>query len=213
MTKLNRHTKQTGAGLLKVTTCLLLVATSSTTYAMKKCQDESGSWHYGDTAVIACENSKVTTLNDRGFIEEELAAPKTAQELADEAQAKTASDAEAGRLLAIENEKQRILSIYETEADIDRHRDNQLGSVDGNIAVHKAFLKSQEARIKRTEDKLGNTKHFKAKQRLTKDIESVKTRMQTYQAALEKLLVQKEEIMDRFMRDKALYQRLKSESS
>jgi len=210
---MSKSNKQKQTYLVKSLVCMVFLTVSSSAYAVKKCQDEDGNWHYGDTAVAACESSKITTLNDRGFIEDELAPPKTEEELALEAKAQADAEVEAERLLAIEEDKQRILSIYETEADIDRHRDNQLDSVNGNIAVHKAFLKSQEARIKRTQDKVGATKHLKAKQRLESDIESVKDRMKTYQSALEKLFVQKEEIIERFSREKALYQRLQNESS
>ena len=201
------------AQLIKALACIALFSVSSTGYAVQKCQDDSGKWHYGDVAVIACENAKITTLDDRGFIEDELARPKTEEELAAEAKAEEAAAEEAEKLAAIEENKQRILSIYETEADIDRHRDNQLDSVNGNIAVHKAFLKSQEDRIKRNETKIEATKHLAAKKRLNDDIELVKGRIQTYQSALEKLLVQKEQIVERFSREKALYQRLKNESS
>ena len=211
--KTNKSSRTLAPLLIQIAAWSAFVSISNAAYAMQKCQDESGQWHYGDFAVTACENSKVTTLNSRGFIEDEVAAPKTEEELA--AEAKTLADAqvEAERLRKIEENKQRILSIYETEADIDRHRDNQLDSVNGNIAVHKAFLKSQEARIKRNENKAAATTHPAAKKRLAEDIVTVKERMQTYQSALEKLLVQKEEIVERFSREKALYQRLKNESS
>lgn len=198
---------------IKFLVCLALFGVSNASYAVQKCQDESGKWHYGDTAVIACENSKITTLDDRGFIEEETERPKSEEELAEEAQTEIDAAVEEERLRKIEENKQRILSIYETEADIDRHRDNQLDSVNGNIAVHKAFLKSQQDRIKRTEQKISVTKHLKAKKRLNDDIEVVKGRIQTYQSALEKLLVQKEQIVEKFSREKALYQRLTNESS
>ena len=211
--KTNKSSRTLAPLLFKIAVLSAFVSISNAAYAMQKCQDESGKWHYGDVAVTACENSKVTTLNNRGFIEDELAAPKTEEELAAEAQALADAQVEAERLREIEENKQRILSIYETEADIDRHRDNQLDSVNGNIAVHKAFLKSQEARIKRNENKAAATTHPVKKKRLAEDIVTVKERMQTYQSALEKLLVQKEEIVERFSREKALYQRLKNKSS
>lgn len=190
-----------------------LVSFATISHAVQKCQDADGKWHYGDIAVAACENSKITTLDERGFIEDELAPPKTEEELASEARAATQAEEEAERMRLEEENKLRILSIYETEADIDRHRDNQLDSVNGNIAVHKAFLKSQEARIKRNQAKIEITKHLAAKKRLTQDIEDVKGRMQTYQSALEKLLDQKEQIVKKFDSEKALYQRLKIENS
>jgi len=122
-------------------------------YAIKKCQDANGKWHYGDIAVQECQRTKVTTLNGRGFIENEKEAPKTEQQIQKEKSDLALIEAKAAKLKEIEDERYRILSIYETEADIDRQRDNQLQSVDGTIAVHKAYLKAMNAKIERLERK------------------------------------------------------------
>ena len=116
-------------------------------HAIKKCKDADGKWHYGDVAVRECQNSKVTTLTGGGFIRGEKAAPKTESELRQIEQEKQALTAEKLKLDLQESEKTRILSIYETEADIDRQRDNQLYSVDSNIAVHNTFLESMDEQI------------------------------------------------------------------
>ena len=105
------------------------VLLSTPVHAIKKCKDANGKWHYGDIAVRDCENSKVTTLSNQGFIKAEKAAPKTADELAAEEAQRAELEAEKQRQEKIDKEKTRILSIYETEAAIDRQRENQLYSV------------------------------------------------------------------------------------
>jgi len=66
-----------------VFTANLLIAAPA--HAIKKCKDADGKWHYGDIAVRACQQSKITTLNKRGFVKDEKSAPKTDDELKAEA--------------------------------------------------------------------------------------------------------------------------------
>ena len=112
--------------LCGVATLFCVLVFSSPVYAIKKCQDADGRWHYGDVAVAQCNKSKVTTLNDRGFIDAQKDAPKTEEQLQKEKEAQAEIDAEMARKEAIDKERNRVLSIYETEADIDRQRDNQI---------------------------------------------------------------------------------------
>lgn len=188
---------------------LLCLFASSSALAIKKCKDADGKWHYGDVAVAQCNNAKVTTLNDRGFIESELDAPKTAEELSAEQAMLDKEQAERDRLKAIQDERNRILSIYETEDDIDRQRDNQINSVQSNIDVHKAYLKSLDKRIARTESELAETKGKHLQKKLAKDLESTNVRKLDYTKNLASLEAQKEEIMERFEHEKKLYLELK----
>jgi hypothetical protein len=178
-------------------------------YAIKKCQDADGNWHYGDIAVSQCSKSKVTTLNDRGFIADEKNAPKTEEQLENESSEQAKLDAEAARIRAEEDERIRILSVYETEADIDRQRDNQIGSVSSNIAVHKAYIKSVSAKIKRLET---NGLSYKGgrKTRNLNDIAEAQERVKESSQELLKLAEQKTSIMQRFADEKKIYRELKT---
>src|ERR1051325_11975286 len=65
---------------------------------IKKCQDATGKWHYGDSASEACAQSKVTVMSEQGIKKKEIAAPLTRdelkqRELADEDRAKAAEQA------------------------------------------------------------------------------------------------------------------------
>jgi hypothetical protein len=184
-----------------LTLCLLPL---SPAYAIKKCQDSDGRWHYGDIAIAKCNASKVTTLNDRGFIASEKDAPKTDEQLKKESEVKAEADAELARVRALEDERNRVLSVYETEADIDRQRDNQVDSVDSNIAVHKAYVKSLNAKIERLKLKGVNFKGA-GKKRNEEQISQAQMRVKESMTELEKLVLQKKSIMQRFSREKKIY--------
>ena len=70
--------------LIFISTVLIALSISLPAHAIKKCKDAEGKWHYGDKAVRSCQSEKVTTLNDRGFIQSEKDAPKTEAELSAE---------------------------------------------------------------------------------------------------------------------------------
>ncbi len=194
---------------MRIIILLLLFSVANSAYAIKKCKDADGKWFYGDIAVEECENSKVTTLNDRGFITEEKAAPKTEEEIKAEEEEVASQEASEEKAIADELEKLRILSIYETEADIDRQRDNQLYSVQSNMAVHKAYLKGMDSRIARFEEKLAETKSKRAKESYTKKIKDAKVRVENSKNELIALEAQKGDINKKFAKEKEVYLALK----
>lgn len=183
---------------------LFCVFPFSSAHAIKKCQDADGQWHYGDIAVAQCKQSKITTLNDRGFIKSERDAPKTPEQLQKEAAEQAVLAAEAERLRAENDKRNRILSVYETEADIDRQRDNQIDSVNSNIAVHKAYIKSRAAKIERLERQGLNFIGVRKKLNLT-EIAEAKARVAESNVELLKLTEQKTLIVLRFAEEKEVY--------
>jgi len=193
--------------LLTVAVAVLTLSTPA--YAIKKCKDADGKWHYGDQAVRSCQNSKVTTLTDRGFIANEKSAPKTQDEIDAEKDAVIKAEKEAKLKKAQDDERNRILSVYETEADIDRQRDNQLGSVESNIAVHKSYLKAMTAKIERTNESIVGTKG-KRKERLQATLTESKNEITEYTKRLKALKKQKEQISLKFAKEKEVYRQLKS---
>ena len=183
---------------------LTLFVISPSAMAIQKCKDSEGKWHYGDTAQQNCAESEVTTLSDRGFIKEVEAAPKTEAELKAEAILKEEKDKEDELARQEKEEKERILSIYEQESDIDRQRDNQLASVDGNIRVHKAYLKQMDAKILRLEGKSVESKG-KRKELIENELAASKLRVEEFSTELKRLEIQREGIIERFAREKKLY--------
>lgn len=191
--------------LLLVLCCYVLPA-----QAITKCKDANGKWHYGDVAVEECENSKITTLNDRGFITEEQDAPKTQEQINAEEEERALAEAEEKRKVADAEERRRILSIYETEEDIDRQRDNQLNSVSRNIDVHNAYLKAMDARVLRYQTKMGEASAQRIKDDYKKKISEAQERIKSSAAERDALVAQKAEIMKKFAKEKELYLALKN---
>ncbi|MFT5572223.1 MAG: hypothetical protein ACI9FR_001145 [Cryomorphaceae bacterium] len=182
---------------------------SNNAFAIKKCQDSEGKWHYGDIAERACQNSKITTLNRSGVIKDEQEAPKSAEERKAQEQAQAEKIAEKQRLKEQELERYRILSIYETEADIDRQRDNQLYSVQSNIDVHDSYLKTMGTRISRQQVKLEQTVPKNKKAKIAKHIENFKASVKAYTEQLVMLQQQKKDIVVKFEKEKELYRELR----
>ena len=189
---------------------LVLLLVTNPVMAIKKCKDADGNWHYGDTAVEACNTSKITTLNKRGVITDEEAPPKTDEELAAEKQAALEEEKRVERELAAEEERRRILNIYESEDDILRQRDNQLSSVQGNIDVHKAYLKNMDARIDRYQKQLAVLESEAAKKSVKEKIADASKRVETSTKELEALELQKKRIQQKFAKERYLYLSYKS---
>ena len=187
---------------------LFLLVVSPNAMAIQKCKDAEGKWHYGDTAQQNCAESEVTTLSNRGFVKDVKAAPKTEAELKAEALLMEQKKKEDELARQEKEEKERILSIYEQESDIDRQRDNQLASVDGNIRVHKAYLKQMDAKILRLEGKSAESKG-KRKELIENELAASKLRVAEFSTELKRLETQREGIIERFAREKKLYKDIK----
>jgi len=190
---------------------LVQVVLIDSVFAITKCQDADGHWHYGDYATDVCANSKLTELNDKGVKIGEVAAPKTEEELQQERALKEKEEAEKLVIEKAEAEKRRILSIYETETDIDRVRDNQLSSIQGNIDVHKAYIISKEKSIARLTSKQKNTTHPKLKESLQLKIDEAKLEIEKSQKAIERFDEKKVEVAVRFEKEKDMYRELKGQ--
>lgn len=178
--------------------------------AITKCKDAEGKWHYGDVAVEECENSKITTLNDRGFITDEQDAPKTEEQIKAEEEELALAEAEKQRLEADAEERRRILSIYETEEDIDRQRDNQLNSISSNIDVHNAYLKAMDAKVLRLKTKKQEVTAQRLIDQYQKQIVEAEERIKSSTIERDSLIAQKAEIMKKFAKEKELYLALKN---
>lgn len=195
---------------MRICSLLILLSFSASSGAgIKKCQDADGNWYYGDSAVRSCENSKITTLTKRGFIDSEESPPKTQKQRNEEFQQAELLAQEEAEKKAAADDRLRVLSIYETEGDIDRQRDNQLNSVESKIDVHSAYIRGMETRISRYEIKLARLKTAPALNAMNTEIAQAKVRMADSVAQRKALLSDKEGIMLRFAKEKKMYLELK----
>ncbi|MEM7196090.1 MAG: hypothetical protein AAF402_14175 [Pseudomonadota bacterium] len=116
--------------------CLIAaVLIADPAFAIKKCQDENGVWHYGDFAAQECEAAIVSELNEDGIKVGEDVPPPSAEELKAQEEAESAA-----RKAAIDEEEQRkkdaeVVKIYGSEEIILSTRDRKLASIDNNVDV------------------------------------------------------------------------------
>lgn len=197
--------------LIFMAVLIVALLASFPAHAIKKCKDDKGKWHYGDRAVRSCEKSKVTTLNDRGFVESVKSAPKSKEELKAEEDRVVAAELEAKRVKREDDERIRILGIYETEADIDRQKDNQIDSIESNIAVHKSYLNSMTAKVARTKKSLQGTSGVR-KKNLEESLAESNGHIEEYTGRLEDLIKEKQRIVKKFETEKEIYRSLKNSS-
>lgn len=118
---------------------------------IKKCQDETGKWHYGDTAADECAKSKIEVMSEGGIKKREIAAPPTEAELKD----REARRAEEERKKLSEEEQKKkdqlLLATYGHENDILFVRDRKLHQLDQQIKATEGTLKSLKGVLGRLE--------------------------------------------------------------
>lgn len=154
--------------LLAVATLASAFLSVNSAFAISKCQDANGKWHYGTSVSSKCAKSEITKLNDRGIVKDKVAAPKTPEELA--AEKSSADEAEKIRLIeqAERDQKNRILSVYEKEDDIERARQNNLRSINQQVVLRKAYINSLKENQALKLKKVDTVSSVALKKRLTK---------------------------------------------
>jgi uncharacterized coiled-coil protein SlyX len=117
------------------------IAPTAAEVTIKKCQDASGTWHYGDYAAAECERAKITEIDGRGLKVDERAPPPTQEEL--DAKRDAATEAkEAKRVQARQRELDlRLLDTYDTEQSLIRARDERAAAFNQSILSDESFRK------------------------------------------------------------------------
>lgn len=116
---------------------------------IKKCQDSSGKWHYGDSADAECARSKIIELDQRGVQRKEIAPPLTEAEL--KARESTrAADEEKKRLEAEQKARdEQLLASYTHEDDIVHISKRKTAEMDAQIRSAEESLKSLHKSLER----------------------------------------------------------------
>lgn len=115
--------------------------------SIKKCQDASGHWHYGDTASAACAESKVTIINQQGVKTGVVDAPPTAAELRE----REKQQVKAEQAKEQQKRDELLLATYGREADITYVRDRKVAQLDSLIKSSQDTLKPLRAVLARLE--------------------------------------------------------------
>ena len=168
-------------------------------FAISKCQDASGKWHYGDNAAASCGDTTITVIDKRGRKVEEIGPPVTEEErLAIEAEEKRQEQEdklEAKR----DMEKKRILTIYPREESIIRARDSRLISMDKNIMLQEELLDGMRLEMKEIEAR-EVPQDKKAKAKLEKLKKTQKENVDEYYQAITRLRREREKTSEKYER-------------
>ena len=114
---------------------------------IKKCQDATGKWHYGDNAAAACAQSKITVINQRGVVKREIGPPPTADEIEQRSQ----KEAERAQAKEQARRDELLLGTYAHEADITYIRDRKVSQVEAIIKASADTLTPLRATLARLE--------------------------------------------------------------
>lgn len=203
---------------IKKNSCLLTAAilasfilSGNSALAISKCQDANGKWHYGTSVSSKCAKSEITKLNDRGVVKDKVAAPKTPTELA--AEKSSAEEAEKIRLAeqAERDQKNRILSVYEKEDDIERARQNNLRSINQQVVLRNAYINSLKENKALKLKKVNEVTSVLLKEKLTKEATDIDIELEESQQSSLELEEKIKLVNTKYDEELAMFRKYKSE--
>jgi hypothetical protein len=177
---------------------------------IKKCQDATGKWHYGDRAAQECAQSKIVEMSEQGMTKKEIAAPLSEAEL--KRKAEILGDDERKRLDAEERKRtdQILLSTYGHEDDIKFVRDRKLAQVEASIKSSTETLKPLNKTLERLEAQAADeAKSGKASAQTAKGIETTKAQIAKHEAVVVTKRQEQQQIRKQAEADLARYLELK----
>lgn len=120
---------------LKVFIGLILLGHAFQAYAVIKCQDKDGNWHFGDTLPPECAQEGYQELNERGMVIDETKAAKTDAEIV-EAKHQAEVEAEKKKLEEEQTRKDKILlDTFTNVDDINMARDGKIAALETSISL------------------------------------------------------------------------------
>lgn len=190
-----------------------MLSLSNSVFAISKCQDENGKWHYGTSVSSKCAKSEITKLNERGVVKDKVAAPKTAEELA----AEKANAEEAERIRQIEKEeadqKNRILSVYEKEEDIERARQNNLRSINQQVVLRNAYINSLKENRALKVKKVSTIASKPIQENINKQIADIDVELEQSKKSSLELEEKIKEVNSHYDKELEMFKRYKSQSN
>lgn len=169
---------------------------------IKKCQDATGKWHYGDIAADECASSRITEIDKRGLKVDVHEAPPTKEELEAARAAEAMRQEQDARAKEQRRRENHLLSIYDSEQSIIRARDERLASIDKMLKTeenYKAKLQDNLSRLQKLASQAS------ADEKLQKDIEALRDQIREYEQAIDSRLRQRELVIGRYNSDLTQY--------
>lgn len=203
---LKKNTLVAIAGLFLSASASVHAAATQESGKIRKCQDATGKWHYGDTASEACAKSKITVLSEQGIAKREIAPPPTEADLQQRAELK----AQEERAKEQAKQDELLLSSYAHEADVLYVRDRKLSQIESSIKASEETLKSLRAALTRTEAQAAEEqKSGKVSEHITKSLEQTRTQISKHEAAIVTKRKEQDMVRARADTDLARYRELK----
>lgn len=208
---------------LKTLTCLLTLglllpglgahAAPGGASSIKKCQDATGKWHYGDTAAEECSRSEVTVISEQGTTKSVIAAPPTETELKEREAQRETIEAEQARAAERARKDTLLLSTYGVEDDIIYIRDRKIAQIEASIKASEQTLKPLSAALARMEAQaVEESKDPKAAEATAKNIEMTRNQIARHEAAIAAKRQEQEALRKQYTEELERYRELKKKS-
>lgn len=188
------------------------VANAEKAPAIKKCQDATGRWHYGDTAAGECAKSKITVITEQGTTKKVIAAPPTEQELKEREARRETEEAEQKKVQEQAKKDALLLSTYGVENDIIYIRDRKIAQIETSIKASEETLKSLRAALMRMEAQAADeSKGGKAgaDQSTAKNIEQTQAQIARHEAVVATKRQEQEALRKQYADELDRYRELK----
>lgn len=181
--------------------------------SIKKCQDATGKWHYGDTAADACAKSKITVMTDQGTTQKVIAAPPTRQELKEREAQQEIIEAEQARAKEQERKDKLLLSTYGVEDDIIYIRDRKIAQLEASIKASEETLKPLRAALARMEAQaVEESKDPAAAATTAKNIETTRNQIARHEDAIALKRKEQEALRQQYAEELERYRVLRKRS-
>ncbi len=178
---------------------------------IKKCQDKDGKWHYGSNSDYRCaDSSKITTLNENGVRVGQVAAVKTQEELDAEEQKRKDTKLAEEKATFERIERERILTVYQSEEDIERARQSRLESLKSKIEQHNNYIKALENHEKLLTKKKNGTTNYGLQAKYSKEIEELKPKAESSKKRVAEIEKEKIEANEKYDNDLEVFKKYKS---
>lgn len=187
-------------------------AASDDKLTIKKCQDATGKWHYGDTAAEECAKSKVTVITEKGSTKNVIAAPPTEEELKALEARRESLEAEQARAEEQKRKDALLLSTYGVEDDIIYIRDRKIAQIEASIKASEQTLKPLHAALMRMEAQaVEESKDPKAAAATAKNIETTRNQIARHEAAIVAKRQEQEALRQQYTEELERYRELKKQ--
>lgn len=188
-------------------------AAAGKTASIKKCQDATGKWHYGDSAAEECAKSKVTVITEKGTTKSVIAAPPTEKELKEREAQRESIEAEQARAAEQQRKDALLLSTYGVEEDIIYIRDRKIAQIESSIKASEQTLKPLRAALARMEAQAADeSKDPKAAEVTAKNIETTRNQIARHEAAITAKRQEQETLRQQHASELERYRELKKKA-